>query len=368
MLKPVFAVVTVLSTIWDFKVFTQIYLMPGGSGANRDVLNLGTWSYINAFAQGTATASGRRSPCCSRAAAGHHAGLSPRLCSGRRSCDQQRGQAGCAGQALAQGAVLTASASRCWCSALFPVLVMLSTAFDAQASDGPAPCCRRTCRWSNFRSCSTRAGSRRYLRNSLLVGLGTVVISAAAGAAGRGGGGAVPLPVPDGGPGAVLVVQMVPLEALVIPLFIQLNLHMLDSLLGLIVVYVAFSLPFAIWMLRGFVAAVPKEIEEAAYLDGASWPRMFRSVLLPAGRARAGGDQRVLVHHGLERVHLRDHLPQRRQQVHRRRRAAAVLRPARHRLGCVMAGSTLITRAGDDLLRDRAASAQRGLVAGAVKG
>ena len=51
LLKPVFAVVTILSTIWDFKVFTQIYLMPGGNGTNRDVLNLGTWSYVSSFAQ-----------------------------------------------------------------------------------------------------------------------------------------------------------------------------------------------------------------------------------------------------------------------------------------------------------------------------
>lgn len=51
LLKPVFAVVTILSTIWDFKVFTQIYLMPGGDGANREVLNLGTWSYVSAMGQ-----------------------------------------------------------------------------------------------------------------------------------------------------------------------------------------------------------------------------------------------------------------------------------------------------------------------------
>ena len=56
---------------------------------------------------------------------------------------------------------------------------------------------------------------------------------------------------------------------------------MLNSLIALTVVYVAFSLPFAIWMLRGFVAAIPQELEEAAYLDGASWPRMFWSVLFP---------------------------------------------------------------------------------------
>jgi N,N'-diacetylchitobiose transport system permease protein len=80
----------------------------------------------------------------------------------------------------------------------------------------------------------------------------------------------------------ILIIQMVPVEALVIPLFIQArNLGVLDSLLGLVLVYLAFSLPFAIWTLRGFVAAVPVELEEAAYLDGASWGRMFRSVLLP---------------------------------------------------------------------------------------
>jgi N,N'-diacetylchitobiose transport system permease protein len=51
LLRPVFAVVTILSTIWDFKVFTQIYLMPGGNGTNREVLNLGVWSYVTALSQ-----------------------------------------------------------------------------------------------------------------------------------------------------------------------------------------------------------------------------------------------------------------------------------------------------------------------------
>ncbi len=51
LMKPIFAVVVVLSTIWDFKVFTQIYLMPGGGGTNREVLNLGTWSYVTALSQ-----------------------------------------------------------------------------------------------------------------------------------------------------------------------------------------------------------------------------------------------------------------------------------------------------------------------------
>ncbi|MCK8476545.1 carbohydrate ABC transporter permease [Microbacterium aurugineum] len=50
-LRPVFSVVIILSTIWDFKVFAQVYLMPGGGGGNRQVLNLGVWSYVESFGQ-----------------------------------------------------------------------------------------------------------------------------------------------------------------------------------------------------------------------------------------------------------------------------------------------------------------------------
>ncbi|GAB3091756.1 carbohydrate ABC transporter permease [Isoptericola nanjingensis] len=50
-LKQIFAVVIILSTIWDFKVFAQVYLMPGGAGSNREVLNLGVWSYTESFGQ-----------------------------------------------------------------------------------------------------------------------------------------------------------------------------------------------------------------------------------------------------------------------------------------------------------------------------
>ena len=51
-LRPILAVCIILSTIWDFKVFTQIFLMPGGDGTNRAVMNLGVWSYTESFSQG----------------------------------------------------------------------------------------------------------------------------------------------------------------------------------------------------------------------------------------------------------------------------------------------------------------------------
>ena len=80
----------------------------------------------------------------------------------------------------------------------------------------------------------------------------------------------------------LLVVQMVPLEALVIPLFVMMRrFGLLDSLAGLIVTYIGFSLPFAVWMLRTFVAAVPADLEEAAAIDGASQWQSFWRILFP---------------------------------------------------------------------------------------
>ena len=59
------------------------------------------------------------------------------------------------------------------------------------------------------------------------------------------------------------------------------SLGLLDNLVGLILVYTAFSLPVTIWMLRNFVAAVPREMEEAAAIDGAGPMRIFWRILLP---------------------------------------------------------------------------------------
>jgi N,N'-diacetylchitobiose transport system permease protein len=80
----------------------------------------------------------------------------------------------------------------------------------------------------------------------------------------------------------LLIVQMVPGQALIIALFRDFDkLNLLDSLVGLIVVYSAQALPVSIWMLRNFVATIPKELEEAAAIDGASAPRIFWRILFP---------------------------------------------------------------------------------------
>jgi N,N'-diacetylchitobiose transport system permease protein len=80
----------------------------------------------------------------------------------------------------------------------------------------------------------------------------------------------------------LLIVQMVPAQALIIALFRDFDrLNLLDSLTGLIVVYSAQALPVSIWMLRNFVATIPKELEEAAAIDGASSLRIFWRILFP---------------------------------------------------------------------------------------
>ncbi|WP_414635777.1 carbohydrate ABC transporter permease [Actinophytocola sp.] len=86
----------------------------------------------------------------------------------------------------------------------------------------------------------------------------------------------------------LLVAQMVPVEALTIPLFFLMRslgdvapAFGLNRLGALVLVHLAFSLPFAIWMLRGFVAAVPSDLEEAAALDGAGRLRFTWQILFP---------------------------------------------------------------------------------------
>lgn len=79
--------------------------------------------------------------------------------------------------------------------------------------------------------------------------------------------------------GWVVVSQAFPFVLVIIPLFLVLkNLHLINSLFGLIMVYVVWSLPFALWMLVGYVRAVPAELEEAAAVDGAGRLRTLVSV------------------------------------------------------------------------------------------
>jgi arabinogalactan oligomer / maltooligosaccharide transport system permease protein len=84
---------------------------------------------------------------------------------------------------------------------------------------------------------------------------------------------------------ALLVTQMFPATLMMVPLFSLLkSLGLLDSLTGLVLVYATASLPFCVWMLKGYFDTIPRELEEAAIMDGASHAQVFVRVVLPLAR------------------------------------------------------------------------------------
>ncbi|GAB1646363.1 carbohydrate ABC transporter permease [Krasilnikovia sp. MM14-A1259] len=135
---------------------------------------------------------------------------------------------------------------------------------------------------ANFRTVVTDALFWRALRNSVIVtGLAVVAAMAVAFLAALAisrfrfrGRKALLL--------TVMIVQMVPLNAVVIPLFLMFSAARLtDTLPGLVLAYLAFAMPFAVWTLRGFLTNIPAELEEAAMVDGCGRFGAFIRVVLP---------------------------------------------------------------------------------------
>lgn len=82
-----------------------------------------------------------------------------------------------------------------------------------------------------------------------------------------------------------LVTQMFPGVVMAIPLYILLDkLGLLNSLTGLVLVYSTSAIPFCVWMLKGYFDTIPRDLEEAAVMDGASQWTIFTQVVLPLAR------------------------------------------------------------------------------------
>lgn len=121
-----------------------------------------------------------------------------------------------------------------------------------------------------------------YFLNSLLIAAGTTAGGVALGSLAAYGFSRFPFRGSGVVRFLVLVTRMVPRVALVVPYFlVMIRLGLLDTRTGLVLAYVSFALPFAIWLLIGFFDDVPREIEEAALVDGCSQLRTFLVVTLP---------------------------------------------------------------------------------------
>ncbi|MFI5894702.1 carbohydrate ABC transporter permease [Actinoplanes sp. NPDC051513] len=80
----------------------------------------------------------------------------------------------------------------------------------------------------------------------------------------------------------VLGVQLVPLLALLIPLFLMLqSANLTNSLIGVSITYLVLILPYTVWTLRGFISGIPRELDEAALIDGCSRGQVFWRIILP---------------------------------------------------------------------------------------
>ncbi len=125
----------------------------------------------------------------------------------------------------------------------------------------------------------------RQLFNSFLVALLTTLVgvflaSTAAYAFSR-----FKFPGRRGGMMIFLVVQMFPATLIMIPLYVILDkLGLLDSVAGLVLVYSTTAIPFCVFMLKGYFDTIPRDLEEAAWIDGASRFGMFWRVVLPLSK------------------------------------------------------------------------------------
>jgi multiple sugar transport system permease protein len=136
--------------------------------------------------------------------------------------------------------------------------------------------------FENYRAVLTEDRFDRYLTNSLIVGVVSTLITLVLGSMAAYGLARFRFVGRSTLAYTTLMLRTVPLAVMAIPVFMIWNeWHLVNSLWGLILLYVAVNLPFTIWLLYGFVLQIPIELEESATIDGCNPFQMFVKVLLP---------------------------------------------------------------------------------------
>jgi N-acetylglucosamine transport system permease protein len=165
---------------------------------------------------------------------------------------------------------------------LWVLVSSVKAGFEIVSSPWSLP---KSLQWVNYRNAWSEAGIGRAFVNSLLVTLGTLVVLLPTGAMAA----YVLARYPFRGSklifGTFLGGMMFPHFLVIVPLFFLLrDLGLLDTRVGLAAVYVAYSLSFTVFVLTGFFQTLPKELGEAAMIDGCGHARTFWQVMLPLAR------------------------------------------------------------------------------------
>lgn len=167
--------------------------------------------------------------------------------------------------------------------ALFPLVIALGTALKppgtatSDLSLFPAHPS-----WSNFSYIFTQTSLLTYAKNSVIVTASTLIVVLACASLAAYGFSRLTFFLKDLWYPLFLMGLMLPFVVVLVPLFqIERNLHLFNTYGALILPYVGFGLPFAMLLLKNYFDSVPREIEEAALVDGASRLRIFVSIMLP---------------------------------------------------------------------------------------
>ena len=169
----------------------------------------------------------------------------------------------------------------------FPFYWMLNTSLKPASEIFLSPPTFASANWSldAYTTVLTKRPVGRYFLNSLAVALGTTLLSVTLAALAAYGftrffpRGATPFII------FLLFTKMLPETLLIVPYFqLMSDLGLLNTYAALILAYCSFALPFSVWMLIGFFRSIPRDIDEAAMIDGATYLQSFFRVILPLAR------------------------------------------------------------------------------------
>jgi ABC-type glycerol-3-phosphate transport system permease component len=166
----------------------------------------------------------------------------------------------------------------------FPLFWMLSTALKPNDETFALPPTLLPAHptLEQFRRLLTETPFATFFLNSVIVGLCTTVLVVSVAVLGAYGLVRFRFPGRELIAHLVLFTYLLPAVLLLLPLYLIISrLGLANSLAGLVIAYTTFALPFALWLLRSFIAAIPIDMEEAAMVDGASRMRAFVEVVVP---------------------------------------------------------------------------------------
>jgi len=166
----------------------------------------------------------------------------------------------------------------------FPLLWMLVSSFKPaeQLFVSPPRLLPSTLTLDWYRNVMLQSDAPTYFRNSLVIGAATTAICLSIGTLAAYGVTRFEFPGKRVFLIGALLSYVFPAIVLFVPIYMIINsLGLIDALAGVVIAHTILTFPFALWMLRSFFIAIPREIDEAAWVDGASYFLTFVAIILP---------------------------------------------------------------------------------------